>query len=125
MSWNAGSTGRRRPGCSIKLPTKKITPIGETNPIRPTVASSPCQMCSTNHPRRQILPVDIASAPATDSSGKPTLPSKESVEWLRILLATDVRSLHGGNAAAVVFRLNPVQDRPPSRLVHCGLAIAD
>jgi RNA-directed DNA polymerase len=35
-------------------------------------------------------------------------PSKESVKRLRKRLATDVRSLHGANAAAVVFRLNPV-----------------
>jgi RNA-directed DNA polymerase len=35
-------------------------------------------------------------------------PSKESVKRLRKRLGTDVRSLHGANAAAVVFRLNPV-----------------
>jgi len=35
-------------------------------------------------------------------------PSKESVKRLRKRLATDVRSLHGANVAAVVFRLNPV-----------------
>jgi RNA-directed DNA polymerase len=35
-------------------------------------------------------------------------PSKESVKRLRKRLRTDVRSLHGANAAAVVFRLNPV-----------------
>lgn len=35
-------------------------------------------------------------------------PSKESVKRLRKRLAADVRSMHGANAAAVVFRLNPV-----------------
>ncbi len=35
-------------------------------------------------------------------------PSKESVKRLRKRLAIDVRTLHGTNAAAVVFRLNPV-----------------
>jgi|BarGraIncu00222A_1022003.scaffolds.fasta_scaffold14184_2 RNA-directed DNA polymerase len=35
-------------------------------------------------------------------------PSKESVQRLRKRLRADVRSMHGANAAAVVFRLNPV-----------------
>lgn len=35
-------------------------------------------------------------------------PSKESVQRLRQRLTADVRSMHGANAAAVVFRLNPV-----------------
>ena len=35
-------------------------------------------------------------------------PSKESVKRLRKRLRADVRSMHGANAAAVVFRLNPV-----------------
>jgi RNA-directed DNA polymerase len=35
-------------------------------------------------------------------------PSKESVKRLRKRLSADVRSMHGANAAAVVFRLNPV-----------------
>jgi RNA-directed DNA polymerase len=35
-------------------------------------------------------------------------PSKESVKRLRKRLRADVRALHGANAAAVVFRLNPV-----------------
>jgi RNA-directed DNA polymerase len=35
-------------------------------------------------------------------------PSKESVKRLRKRLADDVRSMHGANAAAVIFRLNPI-----------------
>jgi RNA-directed DNA polymerase len=35
-------------------------------------------------------------------------PSKESVTRLRRRLSTEVRSLHGANAAAVIFHLNPI-----------------
>jgi hypothetical protein len=35
-------------------------------------------------------------------------PSKESVTRLRRRLSTEVRSLHGANAAAVIFYLNPI-----------------
>jgi RNA-directed DNA polymerase len=56
-----------------------------------------------------FLGFDICRRVDRQGSGKLLItPSKESVKRLRKRLAADVRSMHGANAAAVVFRLNPV-----------------
>ncbi len=56
-----------------------------------------------------FLGFDIRRRVDRQGSGKLLItPSKESVKRLRKRLSADVRSLHGANAAAVVFRLNPV-----------------
>jgi RNA-directed DNA polymerase len=56
-----------------------------------------------------FLGFDIRRRVDRQGSGKLLItPGKESVKRLRKRLSTDVRSLHGANAAAVVFRLNPV-----------------
>jgi RNA-directed DNA polymerase len=56
-----------------------------------------------------FLGFDIRRRVDRQGSGKLLItPSKESVKRLRKRLSADVRSMHGANAAAVVFRLNPV-----------------
>jgi RNA-directed DNA polymerase len=56
-----------------------------------------------------FLGFDIRRRVDRHGSGKLLItPSKESVKRLRKRLTADVRSMHGANAAAVVFRLNPV-----------------
>jgi RNA-directed DNA polymerase len=56
-----------------------------------------------------FLGFDIRRRVDRQGSGKLLItPSKESVKRLRKRLAAEVRSMHGANAAAVVFRLNPV-----------------
>jgi len=56
-----------------------------------------------------FLGFDIRRRVDRHGSGKLLItPSKESVKRLRTRLTADVRSMHGANAAAVVFRLNPV-----------------
>ncbi len=56
-----------------------------------------------------FLGFDIRRRVDRQGSGKLFIkPSKESVTRLRKRLSADVRALHGTNAAAVVFRLNPV-----------------
>jgi RNA-directed DNA polymerase len=56
-----------------------------------------------------FLGFDIRRRVDRQGSGKLFIkPSTESVKRLRKRLAADVRSMHGANAAAVVFRLNPV-----------------
>jgi RNA-directed DNA polymerase len=56
-----------------------------------------------------FLGFDIRRRVDRQGSGKLLItPSKESVKRLRKRLCAEVRSLHGANAAAVVFRLNPV-----------------
>jgi RNA-directed DNA polymerase len=56
-----------------------------------------------------FLGFDIRRRVDRQGSGKLLItPSKESVKRLRKRLTADVRSMHGANAAAVVFRLNPV-----------------
>ncbi|MFF2470418.1 group II intron reverse transcriptase/maturase [Streptomyces mirabilis] len=56
-----------------------------------------------------FLGFDIRRQVDRQGSGKLLItPSKESVKRLRKRLSADVRSMHGANAAAVVFRLNPV-----------------
>ena len=56
-----------------------------------------------------FLGFDIRRRVDRQGSGKLFIkPSKESVTRLRKRLASEVRSMHGANAAAVVFRLNPV-----------------
>ncbi|WP_433358762.1 group II intron reverse transcriptase/maturase [Streptosporangium sp. CA-115845] len=56
-----------------------------------------------------FLGFDIRRRVDRRGSGKLLItPSKESVKRLRKRLTADVRSMHGANAAAVVFRLNPV-----------------
>ncbi|MGW6262955.1 IS30 family transposase [Streptomyces sp. NPDC055085] len=56
-----------------------------------------------------FLGFDIRRRVDRQGSGKLFItPSKESVKRFRKRLTADVRSMHGANAAAVVFRLNPV-----------------
>jgi RNA-directed DNA polymerase len=56
-----------------------------------------------------FLGFDIRRRVDRQGSGKLLItPSKESVKRLRKRLSADVRSMHGANAAAVVFRLNPL-----------------
>lgn len=56
-----------------------------------------------------FLGFDIRRRVDRQGSGKLLItPSKESVKRLRKRLTAEVRSMHGANAAAVVFRLNPV-----------------
>ncbi|MFI0425290.1 group II intron reverse transcriptase/maturase [Spongiactinospora sp. 9N601] len=56
-----------------------------------------------------FLGFDIRRRVDRQGSGKLLItPSKESVKRLRKRLSAAVRSMHGANAAAVVFRLNPV-----------------
>jgi RNA-directed DNA polymerase len=56
-----------------------------------------------------FLGFDIRRRVDRQGSGKLFItPSKESVKRLRRRLSADVRSMRGANAAAVVFRLNPV-----------------
>lgn len=56
-----------------------------------------------------FLGFDICRRVNRQGSGKLLItPSKESVARLRKRLSAEVRSLHGANAAAVVFRLNPI-----------------
>ncbi|MER6504933.1 group II intron maturase-specific domain-containing protein [Streptomyces sp. NPDC001455] len=56
-----------------------------------------------------FLGFDIRRRVDRQGSGKLLItPSKESVKRFRKRLTADVRSMHGANAAAVVFRLNPV-----------------
>jgi RNA-directed DNA polymerase len=56
-----------------------------------------------------FLGFDIRRQVDRQGSGKLLItPSKESVKRLRKRLSAEVRSMHGANAAAVVFRLNPV-----------------
>jgi RNA-directed DNA polymerase len=56
-----------------------------------------------------FLGFDIRRRVDRQGSGKLLItPSKESVKRLRKRLTADVRSMHGANAAAVMFRLNPV-----------------
>jgi RNA-directed DNA polymerase len=56
-----------------------------------------------------FLGFDIRRHVDRQGSGKLLItPSKESVKRFRKRLTADVRSMHGANAAAVVFRLNPV-----------------
>jgi RNA-directed DNA polymerase len=59
--------------------------------------------------RFSFLGFDIRRRVDRQGSGKLFItPSKESVKRLRKRLTAEVRSLHGANAAAVVFRLNPI-----------------
>jgi RNA-directed DNA polymerase len=56
-----------------------------------------------------FLGFDIRRRVDRQGSGKLFItPSKESVTRLRKRLSAEVRSMHGANAAAVVFRLNPI-----------------
>ncbi|WP_326791847.1 group II intron reverse transcriptase/maturase [Streptomyces sp. NBC_00841] len=56
-----------------------------------------------------FLGFDVRRRVDRQGSGKLLItPSKESVKRFRKRLTADVRSMHGANAAAVVFRLNPV-----------------
>ena len=56
-----------------------------------------------------FLGFDIRRRVDRQGSGKLLItPSKESVKRLRKRLSAEVRSMHGANAAAVVFRLNPL-----------------
>jgi RNA-directed DNA polymerase len=56
-----------------------------------------------------FLGFDIRRRVDRQGSGKLFItPSKESVARLRKRLTAEVRSMHGANAAAVVFRLNPI-----------------
>jgi RNA-directed DNA polymerase len=56
-----------------------------------------------------FLGFDIRRRVDRQGNGKLLItPSKESVKRLRKRLTAEVRSMHGANAAAVVFRLNPV-----------------
>jgi RNA-directed DNA polymerase len=56
-----------------------------------------------------FLGFDIRRRVDRRGSGKLLItPSKESVKRLRKRLTVEVRSMHGANAAAVVFRLNPI-----------------
>jgi RNA-directed DNA polymerase len=56
-----------------------------------------------------FLGFDIRRRVDRQGSGKLLItPSKESVKRLRKRLSAEVRSMHGANAVAVVFRLNPV-----------------